>query len=395
MSFIILVLLLLYPFCSGTHSLFCLFFRASALYNGSQTVEYHVTAVEILFSFKLQDCQTIIDSHISGYCFCGENWRSSLLKINHPPTTCFQECRKCVGWRATEGCSPYSKRDETHDLPCEAVVPSSLPGYCLCENGRRTAFSDCRHPPFTCQKLCASLPRSDCPLFDSSLRSNSAKGCSGSVTLQNRMKESVQVMWVSDVGTEALLSEIHPIGSYTISGVCVPFSFRVYGRNHKLLFQRSLQSADSLHFPITDCYEEPQPLAQALSYSLRSKGASIDFRWPLRSEAKQARDERFTMGISVESMYRDLNQTFTWSRDIDCPYCKAELNRNGLPCRRCNGKGTERVAHRGVTMEFECPLCHGVGRVSKRSSFSCPYCNVLFFIRPRLIDRIRMFSTKW
>ena len=170
---------------------------------------------------------------------------------------------ECIGWRATQGCSPYSKRDEAHDLPCEAVVPSTLPGYCLCENGRRTAFSDCRHIPFTCQKRCASLPRLDCPLFDESLRSNSAKGCSGSVTLQNRMREAVQVMWVSDTGGETLLNEINPIGSYTvpsiflsdseISGVCIPFSIRVYSHD-KLLFQRTLQSADSLHFPITDCY---------------------------------------------------------------------------------------------------------------------------------------------
>lgn len=176
----------------------------------------------------------------------------------------------------------------------------------------------------------------------------------------------------------------------------------LYSQRTRSIFQSPIAM---VHLAAWSHPEEPQPLAQALSYSLRSKGASIDFRWPLHSEAKQARDERFTMGISVESMYRDLNQTFScpsfrfwsvaWSRDIDCPYCKAELNRNGLPCRRCNGKGTERVAHRGVTMEFECPLCHGVGRVSKRSSFSCPYCNVLFFIQPRLIDRIRMFSTKW
>ena len=64
--------------------------------------------------------------------------------------------------------------------------------------------------------------------------------------------------------------------------------------------------------------EEPQPLAQALSYSLRSKGASIDFRWPLRSEAKQVRDEHFTMGISVESMYRDSNQTFSFLHFRHC-----------------------------------------------------------------------------
>ena len=214
------------------------------------------------------------------------------------------------------------------------MVPSSLPGYCLCENGRRTAYSDCRHPPFTCQKLCASLPRSDCPLFDPSLRSNSAKGCSGSVTLQNRMKESVKVMWVSDGGTETLLSEIHPIGSYTVlrsiscsssrspesafpsafACTAVPITSCFCSAPYSLL-TRSISQSPIVMVGVLTAWshpEEPQPLAQALSYSLRSKGASIDFRWPLRSEAKQVRDEHFTMGISVESMYRDSNQTFSF-----------------------------------------------------------------------------------
>lgn len=101
-----------------------------------------------------------------------------------------------------------------------------MSGYCLCENGRRTAFSDCRHLPFTCQKRCASLPRLDCPRFDDSLRSNSAKGCAGIVTFQNRMKEAVQVMWVSDIGTETPLNEIHPMASYTVPfiGLLIPRS---------------------------------------------------------------------------------------------------------------------------------------------------------------------------
>ena len=130
----------------------------------------------------------------------------------------------------------------------------------------------------------------------------------------------------------------HRSSDSKISGICVPFSVRVYSGS-KLLFQRSLQSADSLLFPIMDCYgkslaarnhpEEPQPLTQAVSYSLRSKGASVDFRWPLRSGAKQVRDDHFTMGISVESIYRDHNQTFSFPRFLEL--IRSLVSRRRLP----------------------------------------------------------------
>ena len=73
---------------------------------------------------------------------------------------------------------------------------------------------------------------------------------------------------------------------------------------------------------------------------------------------------------------------------MDCPYCKNELQRNGLTCPRCGGHGVETIRHRGVGIELGCPLCHGMGRISKNSQFMCPYCNVylswLFQVRTHM-----------
>ena len=81
-----------------------------------------------------------------------------------------------------------------------------------------------------------------------------------------------------------------------------------------------------------------------------------------------------------------------WSREVDCPYCKNELQRNGLACPRCGGHGLETIRHRGWSIELGCPLCHGMGRISKNSQFLCPYCNVDL---PRLFQgRIHMSFEK-
>lgn len=37
---------------------------------------------------------------------------------------------RCVGWRATSGCSPFGPRDPANDQPCTHVVPAGQAGYC-------------------------------------------------------------------------------------------------------------------------------------------------------------------------------------------------------------------------------------------------------------------------
>ena len=114
------------------------------------------------------------------------------------------------------GCSPYGKRDLHHDLSCYDTVPSLIAGYCACEDGKRTAFSDCRHPTFTCAEKCAQLPSRFCDAYNSSLRSNSASGCSNEMTLKNTLSEDVQVYQVNENGIDTFVLSLPKHISYTV-----------------------------------------------------------------------------------------------------------------------------------------------------------------------------------
>lgn len=114
-------------------------------------------------------------------------------------------------------CSPYAERDPDGDLSCGDMVPSTSSGYCLCEDGRRTAFSDCHHSPFTCYQECAKLPRRRCPVHNSTMFSSSATGCTGIVELQNRMNEEVSVHIISSKGINTYLAPIPKGGSYKVT----------------------------------------------------------------------------------------------------------------------------------------------------------------------------------
>lgn len=96
------------------------------------------------------------------------------------------------------------------------MVPQESSGYCLCDNGRRTAYSDCYHPPFTCRQQCALLPRRACPVYNSSLVSSSATGCKGKMTLQNHLNSEVSVYVVDEKGVDNFLTTIPKSGTYSV-----------------------------------------------------------------------------------------------------------------------------------------------------------------------------------
>ena len=122
-------------------------------------------------------------------------------------------------------CSPYSNRDISSDLGCNDIVPQDSSGYCLCENGRRTAFSDCHHTPFTCRQQCALLPRRICPIYNSSLRSSSATGCNSKMTLQNHVNNEVNIYVLDDKGYDNFLTTIPKSGTYTVDIIIIVFIF--------------------------------------------------------------------------------------------------------------------------------------------------------------------------
>lgn len=113
-------------------------------------------------------------------------------------------------------CSPFSIRDPSGDRSCGETVPSGSSGFCLCEDGKRTAYSDCHHPSFSCSQECAKLPRRRCPLLNSTLYSSSGTGCLGVMELQNRVNDEVSVVLVDSLGVDTPLSTIPKGGSYTV-----------------------------------------------------------------------------------------------------------------------------------------------------------------------------------
>ena len=124
------------------------------------------------------------------------------------------------GWKATLDCSPYGKRDEQGDRSCSDVIPSSSSGFCMCEDGKRTAYSDCRHTPFTCEERCALLPERVCDSFDPSLRSNAASGCAHTVPLTNTLDSAVDIFRVNDHGIDVHLLTLPQHTNYTVVFVC-------------------------------------------------------------------------------------------------------------------------------------------------------------------------------
>ena len=172
---------------------------------------------------------------------------------------------ECHGWRATVGCSPYGKRSVSEDRDCDEVVPSSSSGFCLCDGGRRTAYSDCQHPEFTCRERCKLVPSTRCPQFDSTIRSSSATGCTGSVLVENLHSGRVVVYFIAANGVETKLFSLSPSSRNTVSvgagcyakitHFCSPMAVRVYDeQDGALLHQAVFPTASSYHMMVTSCY---------------------------------------------------------------------------------------------------------------------------------------------
>lgn len=134
---------------------------------------------------------------------------------------CVLQYVECQGWKATKHCSPYSERDPSGDLDCSTPVPSSISGYCLCEDGKRTGFSDCRHSPFSCSSLCQQLPQRFCDVYDATLRSSAAFGCSNNIRLTNTLQEEVLVHQINERGHDVFVMSIPSGLTYN---VCLPLT---------------------------------------------------------------------------------------------------------------------------------------------------------------------------
>eukprot|EP00992_Anisonema_acinus_P011981 TRINITY_DN7807_c0_g1_i1.p2 TRINITY_DN7807_c0_g1~~TRINITY_DN7807_c0_g1_i1.p2 ORF type:complete len:110 (+),score=26.18 TRINITY_DN7807_c0_g1_i1:311-640(+) len=64
----------------------------------------------------------------------------------------------CIAWRRSNTCSRdkstvFDHRAPFDDLPCDALVPADVPGYCECHGARRKYF--CNHVPLRCEHECA------------------------------------------------------------------------------------------------------------------------------------------------------------------------------------------------------------------------------------------------
>ena len=78
---------------------------------------------------------------------CGKCGEEAPVKLEPIPG-------KCISWRQTKDCKADGKRQINMDRGCDDVVKGGWSGYCECEGGIRTAESDCKHQPFTCEAKC-------------------------------------------------------------------------------------------------------------------------------------------------------------------------------------------------------------------------------------------------
>lgn len=109
----------------------------------------------------------------------------------------------------------------SEDRGCDKVVPPSSAGFCMCDGGKRTAYSDCQHPEFTCRERCSRVPSARCPRFDPTMRSSSATGCMGSVLVENLHSATVGVYFVGANGAETKLFSIAPSSRNSVSAAVV------------------------------------------------------------------------------------------------------------------------------------------------------------------------------
>ena len=96
-----------------------------------------------------KDCASEVDAGASGFCECGDGAHVARSGCDHRPIVCSRACRdrdrhECVGgWRQTSNCSSVGTREPLADLPCAAIVPAGVSGYCECGGERRVRRGGC------------------------------------------------------------------------------------------------------------------------------------------------------------------------------------------------------------------------------------------------------------
>lgn len=113
-------------------------------------------------------CSDTVPYGASGFCECrgttdGEARRLRLSSCDHAPFSCASECERsahysCDGWRQTGNCSADGPREPSRDVPCDAIVPSGVSGYCECAGGTRRIARPPRcsadSEPDSCEEAC-------------------------------------------------------------------------------------------------------------------------------------------------------------------------------------------------------------------------------------------------
>ena len=63
-------------------------------------------------------------------------------------------------WRQTGGCDPAGLREPDSDKPGTALVPNGASGFCECDDGRVVRMVRCEHEPFFCADECGTAAAS-------------------------------------------------------------------------------------------------------------------------------------------------------------------------------------------------------------------------------------------
>ena len=118
-----------------------------------------------------QQCSSVIQSGMSGYCECEGGAHTKRVVCEHPPFKCAEACRdpvlraedaavpantqwSCLGWVQTGGCTPDGPLEPSANQPCGNTVVTGNSGFCKCGGGRVVTRVACAHAAFTCHEEC-------------------------------------------------------------------------------------------------------------------------------------------------------------------------------------------------------------------------------------------------
>ncbi|KAK8815343.1 hypothetical protein WA158_003555 [Blastocystis sp. Blastoise] len=344
------------------------------------------------------NCSDIIPSDISGHCICDEYWIQNELLCNHKPTTCTQECKNCGGWRATLHCDSHSKRFPKNDLNCDANVPTENSGYCLCSGGRRTAYSDCGHPVFTCRKVCALLPVKECPSETPDAHSNNInKKCNTEIQIENYVDDSIDIFIVDLLGYEQFLYTIVSRETYNLKGYCSVSIFRYRYHTTQILLKEYVLASDFIHdrFILYPCYSRDFAPIPPYEFKYVFTGGKFEFYWgdipAISRPLKIGRDNVFTLNLDFVNIYKEHSHYLKATHKVTCPLChgKGGLQEYIHICPYCHGSGIYQNYHLYPNNSIQslssvCSHCHGYGNIYDQYHI-CPKCKGNRIIDERII----------